>query len=562
MSRTSLRMRYLRIISFFARVVVNVIFWEIFLTRIGLRSLAKSTRSRRYRAIAARFRALAIRMGGVMIKVGQFLSTRLDVLPAEITDELAGLQDEVPAEAFADIRAQAEVEFGSILADRFAFFDETPLAAASLGQVHRARLHAPDAEAVGFEGVVVKIQRPGIEQLVEVDLSALRRVGGWLKHYRPVSDRADVPALIEEFSATVYEEIDYLAEGRNAETFGANFKDDPNVHVPRIVWTHTTRRALTLEDVFAIKITDYAAITAAGIDRAEVAERLLNTYLKQIFEDGFFHADPHPGNLFITPLADKDADGKVSWQLTFVDFGMVGRMPDRLVDGMREAIIAIGLKDAPRLVRAYQTLGVILPGANVKLLEEAGSQLFDRFWGMDMSELRNVNHTEMMHFGLQFRELLYNMPFQLPENLLYLGRTVGILSGMCTGLQADFNLWEQIAPFAGKLVAAEAGSNWQVWLDELGEIVKVLAALPGRADRVLARVERGELNVQMPLVNLQVSYLERSINRLSGVLIFLGLLIAGAIIQASNAVLGQTLIGASVVILLYTLFFIRGHRPF
>jgi predicted unusual protein kinase regulating ubiquinone biosynthesis (AarF/ABC1/UbiB family) len=555
-------MRYLRIISFFARVVVNVIFWEIFLTRIGLRSLAKSTRSRRYRAIAARFRALAIRMGGVMIKVGQFLSTRLDVLPAEITDELAGLQDEVPAEAFADIRAQAEVEFGSILADRFAFFDETPLAAASLGQVHRARLHAPDAEAVGFEGVVVKIQRPGIEQLVEVDLSALRRVGGWLKHYRPVSDRADVPALIEEFSATVYEEIDYLAEGRNAETFGANFKDDPNVHVPRIVWTHTTRRALTLEDVFAIKITDYAAITAAGIDRAEVAERLLNTYLKQIFEDGFFHADPHPGNLFITPLADKDADGKVSWQLTFVDFGMVGRMPDRLVDGMREAIIAIGLKDAPRLVRAYQTLGVILPGANVKLLEEAGSQLFDRFWGMDMSELRNVNHTEMMHFGLQFRELLYNMPFQLPENLLYLGRTVGILSGMCTGLQADFNLWEQIAPFAGKLVAAEAGSNWQVWLDELGEIVKVLAALPGRADRVLARVERGELNVQMPLVNLQVSYLERSINRLSGVLIFLGLLIAGAIIQASNAVLGQTLIGASVVILLYTLFFIRGHRPF
>ncbi len=558
---SQLRARYWRIVFFFAGVTANFIFWEIFLPRLGLRGLSNRGRARRYRTIAARFRTLAIRMGGVMIKVGQFLSTRLDVLPAEITDELAGLQDEVPAESLQAISELAATELGSPLNKKFASFEETPLAAASFGQVHRARLLPDEAAQAGYEKVVVKIQRPNIEQIVAVDLSALQLVGQWLQRYRPISDRANVPALVEELSATVHEEIDYLAEGRNAETFAANFKEDPLVHVPRVIWSSTTRRVLTLEDVFAIKITDYEAITAAGIDRAEVAERLLDTYLKQIFEDGFFHADPHPGNLFVTPLTEKTPDGKTAWKLTFVDFGMVGRMPENLVDGLRDMVIAVGLRDAPRLVRSYQTLGVLLPGANLKLIEEAGQQLFDRFWGMDMNQLRRVNHDEMVRFALQFRELMYNMPFQLPENLLFLGRTVGILSGMCTGLQPDFNLWAQIAPYASKLVAEEGSSNWQTWLNELGELVKVLVALPGRADRVLGRMERGELNIQMPLVNLQVSYLERSINRLTGAVVFLALLISSSILATSNPVMSQVLMGCAALALLYTLFFARGHRP-
>ncbi len=560
MYKTLLRIRYWRIVTFFARVTLGIVFWEIILRRIGLGFASDRNRSRRFRQIAVRFRALAIRMGGVMIKVGQFLSARLDVLPPEITDELADLQDEVPPVDFESVRLQTELELGAALSKIFLAFEESPLAAASLGQVHRARLHPHEAELLGFEKVVVKVLRPHIEEIVEVDMSALRVVGGWLKHYRPVSDRADVPAIVAEFAATIREELDYLAEGKNAETFAANFEGDANVHVPRVVWKHTTRRALVLEDVFAIKITDYDAITAAGINRAEVAQYLFKVYLKQIFEDGFFHADPHPGNLFITPLAEKNKDGSTAWQLTFVDFGMVGRMPENLMEGLREAVISVGLQDSQRLIKAYQTLGVLLPNANLKLLEEASAQLFDRFWGMSMNELRNIKHEEMMKFGLQFRDLMLTMPFQLPENLLLLGRTMGILSGMCTGLYVEFNLWQEIAPYAKKLAEGEDGSQWDIFFDEAGEFFKVLLAMPGKVDRVLGRVERGELNVQMPMVNIQIRYLERSLNRLTGGIFFLALMVSGAILFDSNQTLAEIMFGGSLLSLFYTLFLARGHH--
>ena len=548
MTSSQLRARYWRIVFFFAGVTANFIWWDIFLTRVGLGGWSSRTRAERYRRIAVRFRALAISMGGLMIKVGQFLSARLDVLPIEITQELAGLQDEVPAENFAEIRVQAEAELGEPLSVRYAWVDETPLAAASLGQVHRAKLCAEEAEIIGFEDVVIKVQRPNIEQVVDVDLAALRRVGGWLQRYKPVSKRADVRALVEEFAATTHEEIDYVAEAHNAETFAESFKDKPRIRIPKVIWTLSSRRVLTLENVSAIKIGDYEAITAAGIAREDVAAAVLDAYMQMILTDGFFHADPHPGNLFVQPLEGVDEDGKRNWRLTFIDFGMVGRVPENLRAGLQEVLIAVGTQDAVRLVQSYTTLGVLLPSADLKLIEKASQQLFERFWGMSMSDLKSLDHAELMRFSLQFRELVLDLPVQLPENLLLLGRTVALLSGMCTGLDPDFNLWTSISPYATKLISAEGGSTFQTILAEATKIFQVLIGLPSRTDRVLQTLEHGELNVQTPLLNLRVRQLERAVGRINNGLVFAALLIAGAILYRTDVVLARWFMGGSALV--------------
>lgn len=305
------RLRYIQITFFFARVFFSLALWELLLPRLGLRSWVSNTRSARLRKHGQQFRLMAISLGGVMIKVGQFLSSRVDVLPVEIITELAGLQDEVPPESFHDIRQVVEAELGMLLDGRFSFFDPTPLAAASLGQVHRAilRLEAPvetlsddstqeqnlaesDAGQPRQQEVVVKVQRPGISDLIQIDLAALRTVGGWLQRYPPIRRRANVPALLGEFRDILFEEVDYLLEGTHAETFASNFQGNPWVRTPSVIWSHTTRQVLTLEDVWGIKINDYDAIEQAGIDRAEVASRLLDLYLQQIFKHGFFSRRP------------------------------------------------------------------------------------------------------------------------------------------------------------------------------------------------------------------------------------------------------------------------------
>jgi predicted unusual protein kinase regulating ubiquinone biosynthesis (AarF/ABC1/UbiB family) len=239
------RARYRRILRFAAWHLLVTWWFELFVPRVGLRRLTERNRAQRMRRFAQRFHSLAVELGGLMIKVGQFMSSRLDVLPPEITAELEGLQDEVPPVPFPAIRALAEAELGAPLEAVFASIEETPIAAASLGQAHRAKLLPGNAEDTGLSSVVFKVQRPGIDTIVDVDLAALRRVGGWLSRIRIVSNRADVPALIKEFAQTSLEEIDYLNEAANSERFAADFVDDARVTVPGVVWERTTRRVLT-----------------------------------------------------------------------------------------------------------------------------------------------------------------------------------------------------------------------------------------------------------------------------------------------------------------------------
>ena len=558
MTSAQLRARYRRILGFFSVVTASFIYWEILLPKIGLTRWSDRSRQKRNRAIAARFRTLAIRQGGLMIKVGQFLSARLDVLPVEITEELSGLQDEVPPAPFAAIRSRAEQEYGRRLEEVFASFDAEPLAAASLGQAHRAVLRAEDAEETGFADVVVKVQRPDIDKIVDVDLAALRRVGRWLTRYEPVSSRADVPALVEEFATTTLAEIDYLAEASNAAHFAEAFPDPTVVRVPEVAWELTTTRVLTLEDVTAIRIGDHEAIAAAGIDREQVAHRLVETYLQQIFTDGVFHADPHPGNLFVEPAGPNG-----EFRLTFIDFGMVGHIADDMRDGLREALIGIALQDAARLVGAFKDLHVLLPTADVKLLELAAAQVFDRFGGMTMGDLRDVSHEEMMSFGLQFRDLMVSMPFQLPENLLLLGRSIAMLSGLCTGLEPKFNVWSALAPYTAKLVAGDKGEgqSWQVIKDEGVKVAQTLMALPGRLDRLLATAERGEMAVRTPLLDLRVRRMERAMNRMVFVTMFAALLLASAMLWAAEPTLAKVLMGASVLPLIPVIFGNRRQPP-
>jgi predicted unusual protein kinase regulating ubiquinone biosynthesis (AarF/ABC1/UbiB family) len=530
-----IRSRYRRIVFFFARVLLRHAFWDVVMPRLGLRRIARRNRKQRLQQTAASFRNVAVQMGGVLIKVGQFLSSRVDILPPEFTSELEGLQDEVPPAAFSDIRRIVEQEFAQPLLAKFIAFDETPLAAASLGQVHRASIAiltsdetdpvdpAPEAGNSPEYNVVVKVLRPKIEQLIETDLAALRTVGAWLHRYRPIRKRANVPGLLDEFTKILYEEIDYLSEGRNAEIFAEKFKQFPGVRVPGVHWTHTTRRVLTLENVFAIKITDYSAIQQAGVSRQAVASRLLDTYLKQIFEDGFFHADPHPGNLFVHPLqAPSDVgDGEdVDWELTFVDFGMTGTVPPNLREGLREMLIGVGTQDSGRVVKAYQMMDLLLPGTDLAQLERAGTRVFEQFWGKNMSELTAVSYQEMKEVTDEFRDLIYEMPFQVPQNVIFLGRCVGILSGMCTGLDPEFNLWDHLAPYARKIMAEEAGKIQQNWVAEAGKLARTLLAFPNRIDQALLKLERGEITVRTPEIDRHVRNLERLLRDFITVVIF------------------------------------------
>jgi predicted unusual protein kinase regulating ubiquinone biosynthesis (AarF/ABC1/UbiB family) len=546
----ALRARYRRITRFASLALAQSWWFELVLPQLGLRKLAARGRIRRIQKLARRFHDLAADLGGLMIKVGQFLSSRLDILPVEITRELEGLQDEVEPEPFSSIVAQIERELGLSVSTAFASLDEEPIAAASLGQAHRARLSPGIAAEVGFTDVVVKVLRPGIEEIVAVDLVALRRVGKWLSRVKLVSRRADAPALVEEFATTSLEEVDYLNEAINVERFAAIFADDPRIATPDVVWERSARRVLTLSDVTAIKINDVPALLAAGLDPNAVAAELARATFQQIFVAGFFHADPHPGNIFVTPST---TDSDIDFTLTYIDFGMMGEISTELRDGLQQFIFAVVGRDARAWVLATQRLGVLLPSADTVELERAVTALFDRFGGMGVAELTQTDPRELAAFAMQFSELVRTLPFQLPESYLLLIRTVSLISGVTSAMNRDFNMWDAIDPFARTLLNGGATSTVRSLGREAIAIASALARLPQRLDALATRIDRGELSVRNPEVEQRLRVLDASVRRASSAILFAALLIAGILVRPSDDVFGWVLLGASVLPLIHAI---------
>lgn len=542
-----MKARYRRILRFAALALFQTWWFELVLPKFGLKRFVAAGRLRRFKKLARKFGVLALDLGGLIIKAGQFASSRLDVLPEAITSELESLQDEVEPVSFNKIQPQLEQELGLSLDVAFDSFDSTPIASASLGQVYRAELSASLARDFGSSKVVVKALRPGIEEIVEVDLKALRKVGQWLSRIKLVSRRTDAPALIEEFATVSLQEIDYFHEAGNLERFKLNHAEDPRVDSPQIIWERTAKRVLTLSDVSAIKISDVDALVAAGINPNAVAAELARNTFEQIFTYGYFHADPHPGNIFVSKVGEND------FKITFIDFGMMGEINDDLRTGLQRFIIALVSRDARACVVSMQKLGVLLPTADTVELERAIIALFERFGGVGVAELTQTDPEEFKQLALQFSDLLRTLPFQLPEDFLLLFRSISLLSGVTSALNRDFNMWDAVDPFARTLLNGSGNSTIKAIGREAFSFATTVAGLPARMDSVLTRIDQGLLSVRLPEVEKNVRRLNGTVQRLSVAVLTAAIFAGGVALRISGDELGNLLLLGSIPSALYAI---------
>lgn len=443
-------------------------------------------------AVLHDFRMTAVALGGLLIKLGQFLSARADLLPQEALAELAALQDEVPAESFDAMQRVVERELGAPLSAVFSSFEATPAGSASLGQVHRAVLR--DGRVVA-----VKVQRPGIHQIIRTDLATLRFVLRVVRLFAPSADQmVDTRGLYREFSRTVHEELDYQREGRYAERFARIFTEEPDIIVPGIIWECSTRCVLVLEWIDGIKVTNLAALDAAGVDRDALARRLIATYFKQVLEVGFYHADPHPGNILVLPEPD-------GMHVAFLDFGMMGAITSRMRGGLRDSFLGVVQQDAALIVRGLGDLGFLGEMARRDVIEQAISLMLAQFSALPFGQIRDVDPRDVAG---DVETMLYEQPLRLPVQFAFLGRALGMLLGLATALSPDINFIEVATPYASQFLRQDGldgilrllgvSSVNQLGLDLVREsvsLVRSVSAIPRRFERVLERAEQGNLHL-------------------------------------------------------------------
>lgn len=381
------------------------------------------------RAGPAHLRRAFEELGPTFMKLGQVLSTRPDLVPPDYEAELARLQDAAPTVPPREIAAAVESALGRPLRETFARFELVPIAAASIGQVHAATL--PDGS-----DVVVKVRRPGVIDQVNIDLDLLNRLADIAARRSAHAARYDPVGLAHEFGATLLGELDYIREGRNAEVVAAGFDDDDRVHVPRVFWDYTRVDVITEERVRGIKIDDLQTLDASGVDRATVARTFADAYLSMVFVRGFFHADPHPGNVFV----------ESAQRIGFVDFGMVGSVAPQASRGLGHILLALVTRDAARMAEGLLRLGIACEGVDRSGLERDLARFLDRYTRTPLEQLRiGPLLSDLMSVVRSHR-------LRLPTDLALLLKTVMMCEGVAAQLDPGFELVPMLVPYANRLL--------------------------------------------------------------------------------------------------------------
>ncbi len=558
------RRRYRRIWFFFVRVLLQAALWDGLFT-LPLLHLARPAPLPRWQSIARRYREIATEMGGVLIKLGQFLSTRVDLLPPEITQELAGLQDEVAPAASAAVAAVVAEAFGRPVNRVYRHFEPTPVGAASLAQAHQAVL--PDGRKV-----IVKVLRPGIHVLVETDLKAMGRICRWLRIFQFVRQRMDLDVLLDEFTRTTRCELDLNQERLNLQRFADAFAANGHIYIPEVFEDFCRPSVLTLENVAYIKITAIDALLAAGIEPPAVADRLYETYMHQIFVTNFVHVDPHPGNLFVRPLptAEESENGQAGFdpgdtipyqpnrpfQLVFIDFGMTAEISERLKAALRMAAIGISTQDSRKVIQAYIIAGALRPGTSLRRLEKAHQEWLQKIWGLRLGKIQETTFRELRYFMREYRDLIVGTAFQLQADMLFIGRAVGILAGLAIRIDPEFDPWSKTLPYAKRFAMEELTGEWQGLWEEIFMLGRQLWRIPAQLDQVLTRAKQGALTVQVslsPETRQAIRRIDMSVRRFAWMVLTAGLMVAGVNLHIAdkNPPLGIVLIAMSGVTFLW-----------
>ncbi|HEX9933745.1 MAG TPA: AarF/ABC1/UbiB kinase family protein [bacterium] len=471
-----------------------------------------------------RVRLMFEELGPTFIKFGQMLSTRIEILPPAYIRELRKLQDRVPPFPEDQAKAVVEREFGRPVESVFALFDETPVAAASIAQVHRAVL-------AGGEQVAVKIQRPGIDSIIRRDVEILLELARLIEHRIPESKLYDPVDRVEEFSRWIEQEQDFLMEGRNADRFRRNFEGDKTVYIPEVYWNLTTPRVLTLEYVDGIPIQDLEAIESAGLSRKILARNGAQAVLRMIFEHDFFHGDPHPGNLLAAPHN----------VIVPLDFGLMGQLDQDTVDLLAGLAQAVLQKDTDRIVRAFLNLGAVDEGIDVRSFKRDLSELLERYWEVKLGQV-NLEHLvhEVIALVSQYR-------IKLPRNLYLMAKSLAVIESVGLQLDPEFNMVPLARPFIRKFVLRRMGPRGLLRsvARRVDEYRDLFDTLPDTLKSILSKIRRGELslNFQHRGLDRLIRELDRATNRLSFSLIIAAVIVASSLIIQTNA--GPRLFGLS-----------------